>query len=483
MDSMHVVVVGGGITGLTAAHHLIEWSRREGFPLRCTLLEESQRFGGKIRTYRDESGLSVELGPDSIFTPKPAGMQLIGDLGLQERVIYAATNGGTFISRNGVLHSLPDGMFAAVPADMGAFARTSLISPAGKLRVLRDLLLPGRPLVDDVALGAFLRRRLGAEFVDNVASPLLAGIHAGDIDRLSLDAVAPVLRRLYERYGSLMRGAWMERPRRRPGERPPALFASLTGGLEALVDQLVLYLSEQATLRLGARVRRVRRRPAGSYELMVQTSRDESLMHADAVILAVPSFAAAEVLPSVGIHPGLLRTIRYVSTATVLLAYEYPADVLGLRGTGFLIPKGEHSRFSAVTIVSNKWPGSVTERFGAVVRGYIGRDGYDGWTSLSDQELMEAFARELRSRFGIAADPTFGKVTRWENAMPQYEVGHKSRVRQIEHQLEATPGLFLAGAAYRGMGIPECVDDGRHAANSVTDFLTSGLVANRPAAL
>ncbi len=475
MNQVHVVIVGGGITGLSVAHRLVEWSEREGGSLRCTLLEESRRFGGKIRTYRDESGVFAELGPDSIYTHKQAGMELIRALDLQDQLIYAATSGGTYISREGVFHSLPDGMFSAIPGDVGAFAKTSLLSPAGKFRALCDLFLPGRPLEDDVALGSFLRRRLGKEFVENMASPLLAGIHAGDIDRLSLETVAPMLRQLYQRYGSLMRGALIERPRRMDrGSAPRSPFASLAGGLEALVDHLVLRLSGRVALRLGAHVAQVRRHHSGSFDVMVREGKELSSLRADAVVLAVPAYAASDILVTAGIHPGLLRSIRYVSTATVLLGYDQPADRLGLRGTGFLIPASERSRFSAVTVVSNKWPGSAANRFGVMVRGYIGRDGDDTWTRLDNQELVELFIHELRIRFGVVGVPPFGKITRWQSAMPQYEVGHRARVEQIEHQLAAAPGLYVAGSAYRGMGIPDCIADGVQTAQKVARFLEEG---------
>lgn len=482
MREKRVVILGGGISGLTAAYYLRKLARENGIAIRCMVLESDTRFGGKIRTWRTDTS-TLELGPDSLFTPKFQGIDLIDELELRGDIV-PMNAAGTYLFRSGKLHPLPPGLTAGIPSDIQSFARTRLVSPQGKLRALRDLILPGPPLDGDVSLGLFLRKRFGNEFVDVMVAPLLAGIHAADIDRLSLDATMPSLRKLYEEHRSLIRGVMSQKKRRQPGDlqaRGP-LFISLKHGLESLVERLVENLRPDVDLVTQARCISVAPQGSGDgYCVRIEQRGVTTELAADAVMVTVPAYQAAHLLEPFAFNTDLLSGIRYVSTATVVMGHKSDG-IQPVSGSGFLVPATESASITACTVVSTKWPHAIRGH-DAVFRCYVGRDGQEDIVDESDESILGKVRSDLQRATGALPTPLLHRVTRWHRAMPQFDVGHLQRMEWIDRALSNHPGIQLAGAAYRGMGIPDCIRDGAQAAVKIIDFLKEPTVASSPAAL
>ncbi|MHB1685534.1 MAG: protoporphyrinogen oxidase [Bacilli bacterium] len=479
MSERHVVILGGGITGLTVAFRLLESSKKLSIPLRCTICEQDNRLGGKIQTHQSDE-YTVEFGPDSIFTRKRGGVELIRTLDLESEKVPVRSGSSAYVLHKSRLRQLPPGMSYGVPTDLGAMAQTPLLSPLGKIRALADLFLPSADPGEDLSVGDFLRRRLGDELVDVIAAPLLAGIHAGDIDRLSLDATMPLLRSMSEQHRSLILGAMAQsQARSKNGSKqdpPQPMFVTLRDGLESLVDRLAERLDGFAEVRLNTRATGVRHGVDGRYEVtvqsQVQSADQDEVLTADAVVVTIPAFAAATVLTSLNVDSGLLSSIRYVSTATVTLGYAGNVLPPEMTASGFVVPPGEKRVLTACTFVSNKWPHAVRNGH-TLIRCYLGRDGDESSVHWSDEQMEEAVRGDLSQILGINAAPETVLISRWMDAMPQYDVGHLNRIKEIDRQVAGYPGLVLAGAAYRGVGIPDCVVDAARAAENVLAYLTS----------
>ena len=466
MDKRHVVIIGGGITGLVAAYRLRQMNH-DNHLLNCTLLEEDSRFGGKIDTRRTED-FTLELGPDSIYTRKPAGIEFIRELGLEEQIVPVSPSSGTFVWHNGHLQPLPPGVNTGVPSDMTAFAKTKLLSTQGKIRALADLILPLVPLEGDIAIGEFLRKRLGDEVVDVIASPLLAGIHAGDIDRLSLDATMPMWRKIYEDHRSLILGAMAMKKKAQSAPSAPSdpLFINLQNGLEQLVEHLIQAIKHDVDMHLNTSATKVTKNTDGTYEITMNHKGTISTIKADAIIVATPSFAAADILSSLDLNLEPLRSIRYADTATVSFGYKGIPSSFQMAGSGYLVPRNEGTRITACTIVSNKWKNS-SKNGNLLVRCYVGRDGDEEAVHWTDERLIETTQQDLKKSIDLYEKPYFIEIKRWQRSMPQYDAGHLERVQIMESELQKYPEIILAGAAYRGIGIPDCIKEATRAIDRI----------------
>jgi oxygen-dependent protoporphyrinogen oxidase len=473
------VIIGGGISGLSTAFYLQQQARAAAVPLRYTLVERDTRFGGKLVT--DTIGpFVVEGGPDSILAQKPAGVQLVRDLGLEDQLI--GTNDlprkVAFLSR-GRPRPMPEGMTLIVPTKLGPFLRSPLLSPLGKLRMLLDLIIPARQGDADETLADFIRRRFGQEALLKLAEPLLAGIHNSESERQSLLATFPRLREIELQHGSLIRGMRVARrttndERRTTKDasqsdsssvlRPPSSvdrspFVTLKGGIGALADALVRALDGR--LIGGVGVAALDYNPAAVRPYLVQLE-DGEILHADAVALTAPSFVAADLVES--FMPELaagLRRIRYVTTGTVSLAYAKSAVGAPLDGYGLVIPRTERRRINAVTISSAKFAHRAPDD-AVLLRVFVGGSRNPAVTELEDAPLLELARAELRDILGIRAEPLWSRIYRWPRSNPQYDVGHLAHVDALEALCPA--GLYLAGSAYRGVGIPDCTRQGRDTA-------------------
>lgn len=485
---MRVAVVGGGVTGLAAAHRLVDEAHAGGLRLEVWVFEAEERWGGKIRTVRLEghpdpsiAGALIEAGPDAIYTYKAQALELARALGRGERVVFCDAARRATILRGGRMVPLPDGLLTLVPARLSPFVKSPLISWPGKVRMGLEPLVPARRDGADESLGAFVRRRLGAEAVAYLAEPLLAGIHAADPWRLSVRAAYPTFHEDERRYGSLVRAALARRRASKPKGQPAAPFASLAGGLGELVDALLEALKPHAALCPGRRVEAVK--PVGG-RWAVQTAApgngrcDPACPPFDAVILALPSHHAAPLVrPWDPELAALLGRIPFASVAVAALAFPagaVPEDSPVRRSSGVLIPSLEARRLglsvTACSWLSTKWP-HCSPGGGVVVRCFVGRFGDEAALAMSDDALLRAVLSDLRKLAGLTARPGYTAVFRWPSAMPQYAVGHLELMEAVESRAAVWPGLYLAGASYRGMGISDCIRQGQAAAQATCVYL------------
>lgn len=452
----HVVVVGGGIAGLAAAHALSS-------SFRVTLIEASSRLGGKLHTERVD-GFLVEAGADSFGTRRAGALELVEGLGLAGDLVPTPASGRVLVLRRGRLHELPRSLHLVVPTALSEVLRSPLLSPAGKVRVTFDLARrpPSgrssdgrRGSAEDEAVGPFLRRHFGREYVARIAAPLLAGIHATDPERLSLRAAFPGLASMEDRHGSLVRAAW-----RAPGG--PSRV-TLAGGMGTLVAALARRLEEAGVgMVTGRRALRLGQAASG-WRVEIEGGRT---LEADGVVVATGPGVAAELLPGAGIETGAalaagLREIPLATTATVSLGFRraqvrHPLDALGL-----LVPAGEGRALAACTFSSSKFPGRAPQGT-VLVRAYLA----GAEASAGDDALAALALDEVREVLGAQGEPVVARVHRFQAANPGYTVGHRARVAALEAALP--PGLALAGCAYHGVGIPDCIASGHRAAERVT---------------
>jgi oxygen-dependent protoporphyrinogen oxidase len=438
-----VAVVGGGIAGLSAAYEL----QQRGLNVR--LVEASPRLGGVILTERFD-GWVVDGGPDALLVQKPAAVALCRELGLGERLVPTLTPRTAFVLRGGRLHPLVEGSFLGFPIRAAALARSSLFTWPGKLRMAAELAVPKGEAHDDESIAAFVRRRFGEEAATYLADPLLAGIHAGDAERLSVRALFPRLLDAERQAGSVIRAF------RALHVTPSAqgAFVSLPSGVAELVEALGAAL-RPGTVSVSSRVTELTR--AGAYTLETEAG----TVRAQAVILAAPAYVAAHLLRAVDTTlAGLCEGIGYASTATIALGYRREDVRHPLQGSGFVVPRTEHSPLLAVTWVSSKWPGRAPDGH-ALLRVFLGGGRDPHRLDCGDDELVETAHAALEELLGISASPLFARLYRWTRQSPQYEVGHLQRVAAIDQRAAAIPGLFLTGSGFRAIGIPDCIADGR----------------------
>ncbi len=420
-------------------------------------------------TYR-ENGFVMEAGPDSLLARKTAGPQLIRELGVESEMV--GTNpavGKTYVLSGGKLVPLPSGTNMGVPVMLESFLKSKLISTSGKMRALFDLVLPKRINTKDEPLGKFLRHRLGNEVVELLCEPLLAGIYAGSIDDLGVQATFPEFQKLTNSDRSLILGSMrMFRNRPKPassGNR--SLFVSLKSGLQTLPERLVELLHETTDLRLESEATNLSRREDGTYDVQCFQNGQSETLHADAVIIAAPAPVAGNLLNTFISSASLLKKISYVSTATVIMGYPRQSFHANLDASGFVVPRRENRAITASTWLSTKWPHTTKDDY-VMIRCYVGRAKQEAYLNLSNGDMSQRVQEELKNVLGITTSPAFTKITRWDAAMPQYQVNHLDNVRRVEQELlDRTPGVHIAGAGYRGIGIPDCIVQGQQAATQV----------------
>jgi oxygen-dependent protoporphyrinogen oxidase len=457
-----VVVIGGGVAGLAAADRLL----RSGGASEVTVLEAGPRVGGKIASV-EVGGLRVEAGPDSLLARKPWAVDLVRDLGLAAELVPAAPAGALIWSERGLV-PFPSGPFG-IPADPVQIWRWPGLSTGGKARAMRDLLAHARRDDADEALGSLLRRRLGDEVTDRLVAPLLGGLFAGDVDRLSLRATFPELAAWERESGSLIHGAHAVAAASRSAS-PAPMFVRLRGGLERLPAALADRIGA-ARIRTSTPATAVHRIAVGYV-----VSTPDGDLDADAVVVATPASAAAALLADVASEAGAeLAAIPYVSTAAVVLVYDEGSNDRLPDASGFVVPRARLA-MTACTLISKKWPDPA---FGsrAVVRCFVGAAGIEDVVDEPDVDIVEGVGRQLAALLPLPGRPEASAVVRWPRSMPQYEVGHLDRVDRIERALPE--GVVVAGAAYRGVGIADAVRSGRQAADRVASMPTGSRTNDR----
>jgi oxygen-dependent protoporphyrinogen oxidase len=464
-----VAIVGGGIAGLSAA-----WALQKA-GLDYVLLEQDARWGGKIRTETvagdGDAPFIVEGGPDSFITQKPWGATLARELGLGETLI--GTNERlkqTYVLNKGKATPLPDGVLMIVPTKVKPFIFSPLISPWGKLRMGMDLFIPRRKDAGDETLSEFVRRRLGSEALDKIAEPLMSGIYNAEADKQSVLATFPRFRELEEKYGSLTKGMLASQRTRQQNAasapsngKPISFFVTPKAGVETMVEALRTQLTGE--LRLGAGVATIE--PiTGGYRLHLTGGGE---LHTSQVILATPAFVSSALLrPLAPETADLLDGIRYVSTGTISLAFRSADAPNPLKGYGLEIPMSERRPINAITLNSVKFAHRAPDDH-LLLRAFFGGSRSPQSMELDDATLYATVRGELDALLGIDAAPRFHRIYRWRRSNPQYDVGHLERIAAIERGLP--PGIHVAGSAYRGVGIPDCVKSAQEAVGRVTGGL------------
>lgn len=449
MPEPSVAVVGGGITGLATAYYL----RQAG--IAATVVEADEHPGGKIQT-AELAGVPVERGPDTFLARVPWAVDLCKELGLGDDLVEPAT-GKAFLWTGGRLRPLPERHVLGVPIALRPLLESGVLSRAGVARALLDLVLPATRHGADPSVAAVVGRRMGRQVVDRLVDPLVGGINAGRADALSLAATARPISEGSARSRSLvlgLRGA-------RPGPAGP-VFLGLAGGLHRLVDRLV---EDVGDVRTGTTVRSIVAGDGG-YTLECDPGPE---LYAGAVVVTVPPYAAAGMLSSLSpAATGHLAAIRHASVVTATLAYKPSALSRPLEGAGMLVPRVEGRLLTACTWSTSKWPALATSGM-VLLRASSGRDGDERAMELPDTEIVRRLHDELAKALDLKERPEASLVSRWPRGFPQYEVGHQARIEAIEAALAAdAPGVLVAGAAYRGLGIAACIEQARRAAGLVT---------------
>lgn len=472
-----VLIIGGGIAGLATAYEL----HRRG--LRFRIIEHRPRAGGVVLS-EEVDGFVLDAGPDSLLVQKPDGIRLCEELGLGDRLVSTKPPRFAYIQRGGRLYRLPAASVLGIPTQWGPFIRTGLFTWAGKLRMAAEMFVPAKTDDADESIGSFMRRRFGHEATDFLAEPLLAGIHAGDVDRLSIRALFPRFVETERTHGSLLRafrraGSAHGRPDApgpsRAGGAPPrapgnaagggdGAFRSLPGGLSELIRALVAALPADA-IQLNTRATSLSY-GAGRYSVATNTG---EVFEAPSVVLATPAFASAAIIRGLnGQLADLCAAIPYASAATVAMAFDRASVRHPLNGSGFVVPRVEGTGILAGSWLSSKWPNRAPEGR-VLMRTFLGGARDPLAFELSDAEMIARSLQALTPLVGITAPPLFTRVYRWERANAQHEVGHLERMAAIERALLAHPGLHLTGSAYRGVGIPDCVADARRTGRAIGD--------------
>ena len=453
---MRVAVLGAGVAGLAAARRLESLMPDADM----VLVEREDVVGGKIRTEHVD-GFVIEAAADSFLSRKERGVGLVEELGLGDELIgRRPEHRRTFVRRGDELHPLPEGLTGMIPTSLEALERSELLSPEGKARFASEPEIAPATGDEDESVASFVSRRFGREAYEALVEPLMTGIYGGDGDLLSLRATFPQLRVLELEHGSLLRG--LSAPA--SSDLPP--FVSLRSGMGTLVAALVDGL-ERTELLLGRAAARVSRRAVG-YEIEVDGG---DSVEVDGLVVATPAFAAAELLEDLDADLAAAHAeIPYGSSVVVSLAYSR-ADLLPLDGYGYVVPRVEGTDVLACTWTSQKWEDRAPDG-SVLIRVYAGRFGGRDLTADSDSDLV-ALARDEVKRTGVVAPPVLTRVHRWPGGIPQYVMGHPDRVARIEAALTGHPGLAVAGAAYRGVGIPDCIGSGEAAAESVVRALAA----------
>lgn len=452
-----LLVLGAGITGLAAAFEAVRSAAQERRGVEVTVLEGSERPGGKIRS-ETLAGSVVETGPDSFITTKPDMLELVRELGLEGELIGTAGPATVSVLLGGRLVPMPEGMSLAAPTRLLPFALSPLFTAGAKLRMAVEPLLPARRDKADESLAEFTRRRLGEEALQRLVGPMLAGIYAGDPEKLSVRSTFPQLLE-QEKKGGLVRSLWLGGPKRAAPGAGFTTFMTLKGGLAVVVDALAKALPAGA-VKLDHPAQSLRRR-GGEWEAVTP----RGSFTADAVVCALPAPAAADALE--GADPELahrLREIPFVSTATATYVWDEKALKAVPRGFGLLAPAREGYGLSAATFSSSKFPGRAAPGR-VVVRAFVGGAGREEAAEAAVTRVEESARRELDGLLGLGGvKPLASKATRWIKANPQYNVGHGERLERLSSCLKSHPGLVLAGSSYTGVGLPDCVRSGRRAA-------------------
>ncbi|MBC2079840.1 protoporphyrinogen oxidase [Listeria booriae] len=459
-----IVVIGGGITGLSSTFYLKKELEKQNLDYELVLLEAGTKVGGKIDTMKRD-GYIIERGPDSFLRRKPEMQDLVKDLGMEDCLVENATGENFVLAKQG-LHAIPKGSIMGIPTRFRPFFKSRLLSSSGKFRVLGDLFVGKKRMAnEDMALGTFLRARVGDEMVDNILEPLMSGIYAGDLDEMSAEATGEQFLKLEDEHGSLLKGVrqiYNETTAKQPTE---ATFLTVREGLSSVVSALEQELSTKI-IKKGKRVQAITRQPRG-HEITI--SKKEKLQ-ADSIFIAlpyqeiVPLFRGDAVFEQIGEIPA-------ASVATVAMVFPKDAVVEDIKGSGFVVSRNEDFSMAACSWIHRKWPHTVPEDK-ILLRAFVGRRKEESIVDLADKAIEETVLSDLNRIMKINQAPEFTTVTRWRNSIPQYTVGHERRKEAIYSEFKQSyPGIFAGGASFEGVELSECVRQAKSGVTSVLNFL------------
>lgn len=459
-----IAVIGGGISGLAAAFYLNKMIKEQQLPLEVVLIEASDRLGGKIKTAYN-GDFVIEQGPDSFLARKKSAAQLVKDVGLEEQLVRNRT-GQAYVLNDDRLYEIPKGTAMGIPISLEALS-TDLFSPIAKFRSAFDLVLPRSERSGDQSVGNFFKRRLGKETVERLIEPLLSGIYAGDLDKLSLMATFPQFYQMEQKRRSLMIGMRKSRgkPKRSAGDKTEGQFLTLTNGLQSLVNAVEARLPK-GVVRKNCPVSRIEKDGSG---YLISLENGETL-EAASVISAVPHEVSQSLLPDLP----FLRSLggaEPTTVATIAMVFSEDQVKLDRDGTGFVVSRTAGFNITACTWTHKKWPHTTPEGK-VLLRCYVGKPGDQEIVDQSDDDLTDIVLDDLKRVTDIDGDPELVQIGRWHRAMPQYVVGHPQWLENLEQQSAIhLPGVFFAGASYKGVGLPDCIDQGKKAAQDALQFI------------
>ncbi len=466
-DKHKVVIIGGGIAGLTSAFYLQKAVNEQKLPIEIQLIEATHRLGGKMQTViRD--GFTIERGPDSFLARKTSIIRLAKEVGMDDQLVPNST-GKSYVLVNEKLYSMPGGSIMGIPTEIGPFIKTDLFSVPGKLRAAADFILPRSESGKDQSLGQFFRRRLGDEVVENLIEPLLSGIYAGDIDQLSLMSTFPQFYEVEQKYRSLIMGMKKTTPsnakKSDSKDNKKGGFLTFKTGLQSFAEAIEAKLARKSILK-GHRVEKITKLGNG-YDIYLNNG---ETIKADSIIAATPHKVTQMMFSDYSFFDPF-KAVPSTSVATVALAFPKEAIKKDIDGTGFVVSRNGDYSITACTWTHKKWE-HTTPKDKVLLRCYVGRAGDETIVDLSDDQIVRIVLDDLKKTMDITKNPDFSIVSRWKNSMPQYTVGHKQRLATIlEHVKAELPGVFLAGASYGGVGVPDCIDQGELAVENVLNYL------------
>lgn len=458
-----VVIIGGGVTGLTAAFYLQQTAQEQQYPLDVVVVEASLRVGGKIQTMRKD-GFMIERGPESFIDDSGDVCRLAHDLGIAHKLVYNNI-GQTYVAVGKDLYPIPGSLLLGGSPKVSSFITSGLISLTGKIRAAGDLLIPRAAEDQDEPIGDFFRRRFGKEVVENLVEPLMAGTFAGDIDHLSIQSMFPEFSRLEKEHRSLLLGMKKKKADRlgiRHFAEQPYQYGTFENGLETLIETLEDQLQPSTVLK-GVKAEAIERLHDGSLKVVLNNI---SPIQADAVIMTTPFNSAKSIFGKSEVmqHQPLMNC---ATIATVTMAFKQEQLPKYKDALNFFVSRNSDLAITSCTWSNRKWNGVAPEGYD-LLRVYIGRVGDEAIVELSDSEIERTVLEDLRKAVGLQEDPLFTVVTRWKQAMPQYTVGHEERMQQMKQELgREFPNVMLVGSSYEGISVPDCIEQGREAAISM----------------
>ncbi|MBC6316711.1 protoporphyrinogen oxidase [Listeria grandensis] len=464
MVKKKIVVIGGGITGLSSTFYLKRELEKQGLDYELVLLEAGTKVGGKIETVKRD-GYIIERGPDSFLRRKSEMQDLVMDLGMKDQLVEDATGENYVLAKQG-LHAIPKSSIMGIPARYRPFFKSGLLSASGKLRVLGDLFL-GKQQVEeeDMSLGAFLRARVGDEMVDHILEPLMSGIYAGDLDEMSAEATGERFLEIERRHGSLIKGIRAMYDETTAKQSSESTFLTMRYGLMTIVEALERELSAKI-IKKGKRVQKISKQAHG-YELTVS---NQEKIQADSIFIALPYH---EIIPLFG-EDAIFEEIGEIpsaSVATVAMIFPKNAIERDIKGSGFVVSRNEDFSMTACSWIHKKWPHTVPEDK-ILLRAYLGRRKEESIVELADKAIEETVLSDLNRIMKINQAPEFTMITRWRNSIPQYTVGHVQRKEAIYAKFQAEyPGIFAGGASFEGVELSECVRQGKNSVQWILDYL------------